>query len=73
MKAEQNSKSELQQMYNRSEGCISGWCKFLKDNYLRLAEQRNDPDYLSFEQYKNDQKILTPLQVKVFKKHYGEP
>lgn len=72
MKAEQNSKAELQNIYNRSRPTINAWLRFLKENYKRLAKERNDPDYLSFEQYETKQRILTPLQKKIFEKHYGE-
>lgn len=72
MKAEKNSKAELQQQYNRSRPTINAWLKYLKENFKRLAIERNEPDYLCYEQYDTNQKILTPLQIQVFKKHYGE-
>lgn len=71
-KAEPNSKAALGVYYNRRPATISGWCKFLHENHKRLAEERKDDRYLSWEQYRPEQKILTPLQYQIFVVHYGE-
>lgn len=71
-KAVKNSKASLQAYYNRSRATISAWCKSMHDNYKRWAEERNDPRYLSWEQYNPDQQILTPLQYEIFVAHHGE-
>lgn len=70
--AEHNSKAKLCKEYKISASTLQTWLTYLKDNYATLAMDRNEPDYLSFEQYKPTNKTLTPLQLKVFKKHYGE-
>lgn len=71
-KAEPNSKAALQVYYKRTDKTIRAWCNFLHQNYKRLAEERADERYLSWEQYKPGQKFLTPLQYQIFIVHYGE-
>lgn len=70
-KAEKNSLRSLQEYYNRRKETISGWCRYLAAHYKRLAEERKDNRYLSWEQYQTGQKILTPLQYEIFIDHYG--
>ena len=72
LKAEPNSKGALGLYYGRTDKTIRQWCNFLHQNYKRLAEERKDDRYLSWEQYNPQQKILTPLQYEIFVVHYGE-
>lgn len=72
LKAEPNSKAALAKYYKCSRKTIQAWCHYMRDNYKKLAEERNDQRYLSWEQYKPDQRRLTPLQYQIFVVHYGE-
>lgn len=72
-KAEKNSKAELAQQYSISRSTLGEWLKYLADNWRDLMNKRHEPDYQAFEDYNPTQKILKPLQIKIFKKHYGEP
>lgn len=71
-KAEKNSLAALGVYYNRSKNTVRKWCLYISLNYKRLAEERKDERYLSWEQYEPGQKILTPLQYEIFIVHYGE-
>lgn len=71
-KAEKHSKAALGFYYNRVPKTIRDWCNYLHVNHKRLAEERKDDRYLSWEQYAPDQKKLTPLQYEIFVAHYGE-
>ena len=72
-KSEHNSKGELASLYKVSRKTITVWLKVLQSGWREFMNTRQDPEYIAFETYKTEQKILTPLQIKVFKKHYGEP
>lgn len=71
-KIEVNTKSWLQQQYNISQRTLWRYLRYLCENYKRLAQERNEPSYLSFEEYNTHCHKLTPKQIEAFKKHYGE-
>lgn len=73
VKAEKNSKNELAGQYSISRNTLNRWLKYLFLNWCDLMNKRHEPDYQAFETYDTKQKLLTPLQIKIFKKHYGEP
>lgn len=72
IKVEPFSKAALAVYYKCSPTTIRRWVNRIRDNYTVFAERFNNPDYLSFAEYKSTCKNLTPKQFNVFKKHYGE-
>lgn len=70
---EKTGKSDIEKAYNITPRTLRKWLKYLKDNYAKLAIDRNEPAYLAFEEYRPAQKLLTPKQLQVVKLHYGEP
>ena len=66
-------KEDIRIMYGISNRTLRKWLTYLKDNYRQLAENRNEPAYLAFEEYTPAQKLLTPKQFNVVKIHYGTP
>lgn len=66
-------KQQLASEYGVSSPTIRKWINHLANNFKSLCEARNDTSYLAFQDYNKFQKVLTPAQTQIFKKHYGQP